>query len=282
MTHTAPMLDPRRIHAAVVRALEEDLGGGDATARACVTEGAVGAGALLAREPCVVAGLDAAALAFRHLDPEFHWQGALADGLEAAAGVELARVHGRARALISAGRVAVNLLGRLSGIATLTRRYVEALAGTRARVRGTRFGTPGLRFLESHAIELGGGEAPRHGLDAGFRVHGWHAAAAGSMGAAVRLSVAAAAGREVAAALRHFEEIPEALEAGAASLALPELTLLQVRDAVALVAGRAAVEATAGDPAEARALAEAGVDVVRVPALTTAAPHAAIVFEAVE
>lgn len=279
MTQTAPMLDPRRIRAAVVAALEEDLGAGDLTTSRVVPEDVMAAGALVARQPLVVAGLDAAALAFRHLDPDFRWEGVLADGLDAKSGTVLARVKGRARALISAERVVLNFLGRLSGVATLTRRYVEAVTGTRARVRGTRVSTPGLRFLESHAIELGGGVAALDGLDAGLCVGPGHMLAAGGTAMAVKAAVAGAGGRDVLAAPRRFEEIPEALAAGAAVLLLPPLTVVQVRDALALVAGRATVEAAAADPEEARALAEAGVDVVRVAALTAAAPHAEVALE---
>ena len=157
---------PERVARLVRASLDEDIGAGDLTTAATVPEGARACGLLIAKQELVVAGLDVALAAFRALDPAAAWQPEGSDGDRFFPGTVIGAVSGRARALLTAERVALNFLQRLSGVATLTRRFVDAVAGTGARVRDTRKTTPQLRFLEKYAVEVGGGVPHRAGLDA--------------------------------------------------------------------------------------------------------------------
>jgi nicotinate-nucleotide pyrophosphorylase (carboxylating) len=264
----------------VREALDEDVGEGDVTTLATVPEQARARGVLLAKQELVLAGLDVAASAFRLLDPNAAWEPASADGERVAPGTALVRIAGQARALLSAERVALNFLQRLSGIATLTRRFVDAVAGTRARIRDTRKTTPLLRFLEKHAVELGGGVPHRAGLDAGVLVKDNHARLAGTVGEAARRALAGASGLEVEVEVERLEQIDEVLEAGAHLILLDNFTPEQARAAIARIAGRVPVEVSGGVRLEnVRAYAEAGCDFIAVGALTHSAPAADISLE---
>jgi len=257
---------------AVLAALAEDIGAGDVTTEATVAEDAVGTGELLLKEPGVVCGLRAAESTFRALDPELRFEALASDGDEVAEPpVVVARVTGSERAILTGERVALNFLGRLSGIATLTRRYVDAVDGTGAAVLDTRKTTPGLRALEKHAVACGGGRNHRFGLDDAVLIKDNHLRAAGSVADAVRL-VRATSDLPIEVECETLPQVGEALELGVDAILLDNMTLDELREAVSLTAGRARLEASGGVNLDTiRAIAETGVDEISVGALTHSA-----------
>jgi nicotinate-nucleotide pyrophosphorylase (carboxylating) len=257
---------------AVLAALAEDIGAGDVTTEATVPEHAVGTAELLVKEPGVVCGLRAVESTFRALDPDIGFEALASDGdaIDEPPAV-VARVAGSERAILTGERVALNFLGRLSGIATLTRRYVEAVEGTGAAVLDTRKTTPGLRALEKHAVAAGGGRNHRFGLDDAVLIKDNHLRAAGSVADAVRL-VRAASDLPIEVECETLTQVAEALEADVDAILLDNMTLADLREAVALTAGRARLEASGGVSLETiRAIAETGVNEVSVGALTHSA-----------
>jgi nicotinate-nucleotide pyrophosphorylase (carboxylating) len=257
----------------VVRAsLAEDLGGGDVTTDATVDESATGTAVLVTRAPGVVAGLDAAEAVFRALDPDVEVERLAEDGDVLPGPAPVARVTGSLRAILTGERTALNLLGRLSGIATATRRYVDAVEGTGVAILDTRKTTPGLRALEKQAVAAGGGRNHRFGLDDGVLVKDNHLAATGSIRAAVgRLRTVTDLPIEVECDT--LEQLEQALAAGADAILLDNMSLDELRRAVAFTAGRARLEASGGITLETvRAIAETGVDEISVGALTHSAP----------
>ena len=255
-------------------ALEEDVGPGDRTAEACVPSGASGAGLIVAKETLVVSGVSAAARVFRALAPASELEALKGEGEEAGPGEGVLRIRGPLRAILTGERTALNLLQRLSGIATLTRRYVQALSGTRTRLLDTRKTTPGLRALEKAAVRAGGGLNHRHALFDGILVKDNHAAAAGGIGEAVRRARAAAILlSKVEAEVSTPQQIEEALKAGADMLLLDNLGDEELRAAVQQVAGRVPLEASGGMTLDRLPrVAATGVDYVSVGALTHSAP----------
>jgi nicotinate-nucleotide pyrophosphorylase (carboxylating) len=257
----------RIVHAA----LAEDIGGGDVTTEATVPEDAIGTAELLVKEPGVVCGLRAAEVTFRALDPEIQFEAFTADGDVVDAATVVARVSGSERAILTGERVALNFLGRLSGIATLTRRYVQAIDGTGAAVLDTRKTTPGIRALEKYAVVSGGGRNHRFGLDDAVLVKDNHLRAAGSIAAAVEL-VRAATDLPVEVECDTLDQVREALEAGVDAILFDNMSLVQLRQAVALAGGRARLEASGGVSLDTiRPIAETGVDEISVGALTHSA-----------
>jgi nicotinate-nucleotide pyrophosphorylase (carboxylating) len=257
----------RIVHAA----LAEDIGAGDVTTEATVPTDASGTAALLVKEPGVVCGLRAVEVTFRALDPEIAFEAFAEDGDAVEAPAVVARVSGSQRAILTGERVALNFLGRLSGIATLTRQYVDAVAGTSAAVLDTRKTTPGLRALEKHAVAAGGGRNHRFGLDDAVLIKDNHLRAAGSIGAAVEL-VRRSADLPVEVECDTLEQVGEALEANVDAILLDNMTPDELREAVVLVDGRARLEASGGVTLETiRAVAETGVDEISVGALTHSA-----------
>jgi nicotinate-nucleotide pyrophosphorylase (carboxylating) len=264
----------------VREALDEDVGEGDVTTLATVPEDARARGTLLAKQELVVAGLEVAVTAFRLLDPEVVWEPSRDEGERVGPGETLGRISGRAQALLAGERVALNFLQRLCGVATLTRRFVEAVAGTKARIRDTRKTTPLLRFLEKHAVEVGGGLAHRPSLDAAVLVKDNHARLVGSVGEAARRAVAGAGGLEVEVEIESVAQVDEALGSGAGMILLDNFTPQQVREAVARIAGRVPVEVSGGVRLEnVRAYAEAGCEFIAIGALTHSAPGVDISLE---
>jgi nicotinate-nucleotide pyrophosphorylase (carboxylating) len=252
-------------------ALAEDVGEGDVTTDATVGEDAVGTAEIVVREPGVVCGLAVAETVFRALDPELRFEALVEEGAAVAASTSVARVVGPERAILTGERTALNFLARLSGIATLTRRYVEAVTGTGAAILDTRKTTPGLRALEKHAVATGGGRNHRFGLDDGVLVKDNHLRAAGSVAAAVE-RVRAATPLPVEVECDTLEQVGEALAAGVEAILLDNMTLEELRDAVSLVRGRVRLEASGGVTLEnVRAVAETGVDEISVGALTHSA-----------
>lgn len=228
------------------------------------------------REAIVVAGLPLAEAFFRSLDREVEIERLVEDGAAAEAGADLLRLKGRARALLTAERSALNIVQHLSGIATLTRRYVEAIAGTGAVLLDTRKTIPGLRILEKYATRMGGAHNHRMGLWDAAMIKDNHVAVAGGVAAAVRRAAAAGIGRIIVEVDR-LDQIEPALAAGATHLLLDNMDVPTLREAVALVAGRVPTEASGGVTLETiRAKAETGVTYVSVGRITQSAPAADI------
>jgi nicotinate-nucleotide pyrophosphorylase (carboxylating) len=257
---------------AAARALAEDLAGyGDITGSAFAGDGAA---RVVAREDGVLSGLAAFAATAALADPELRVDYSAADGDRFAAGDELAGLRGPLTGILAAERTALNFLCRLSGVATLTAAYVAETSGTRARIAATRKTTPGLRALEKEAVVHGGGTPHRFGLFDGAMIKDNHVAAAGGVRAAVDLVRAGAAHvHALEVEVDTLEQLDEALEAGAGIVLLDNMDTAAVREAVARVAGRALVEVSGGVRlVRVRELAQAGVDVISVGALTTRAP----------
>lgn len=259
----------------VVRmALAEDLGrAGDVTAQACIPAGTRMKAVFAARKPGVLAGIGCVRAALRALDPSASIRAPLADGSAFEAGAVLAEVEADARALLAAERTALNLLGRLCGIATLTRTYVQAVAGTGAVVTDTRKTTPGLRALEKHAVACGGGTNHRFGLDDAILIKDNHVALAGGVGEAVRRARGAVGHlMKVEVEIDRLDQLDEAVAEGPDVIMLDNFSLEDLRSAVARVAGRITLEASGGVTLQTvRAIAETGVNVISVGALTHSA-----------
>ncbi len=268
----------------VVRmALAEDLGrAGDVTAQACIPEGARMRAVFAARKAGVLAGIDCVRLAVLAMDPEASVTLALRDGDAFEAGAVLAEVEADARAFLAAERTALNLLGRMCGIATLTRAYVSAVAGTTARIADTRKTTPGLRALEKHAVLCGGGVNHRFGLDDAILIKDNHVAVCGSVGEAVRRARAAAGHlMKVEVEVDGLDQLDQALAERPDVIMLDNFTLPMLREAVVRVAGRITLEASGGVNLDTvAAIAGTGVDVISVGALTHSAPSLDIGLDA--
>ena len=272
------VLTAREIREAVRRALAEDLGGGDVTTRAVVPATAQARAHVVAREPVVVAGLAFAEAAFQAMSPHVRLLRNVSDGDEVRAAMPLLTVSGPAQALLSAERVALNFLQRLSGIATLTARYVAAIAGTQARILDTRKTTPGWRRFEKYAVACGGGTNHRFGLFDQVLIKDNHLA---TLAGRHRDPVAVAVQRARTAFPRlrievetdTLRQVRQAVAAGAEIILLDNMPLALLRKAVTLVRGRALTEASGGVTLQtARAIAETGVDYISVGALTHSAP----------
>jgi nicotinate-nucleotide pyrophosphorylase (carboxylating) len=260
---------------AVAEALAEDLGmGGDITTEATVPAGTRASGIIAARKAGTVAGVQLAAAAFKTIDPFVEFEVVAGDGERVEAGGIIARVKGDARALLTAERTALNFLGRLSGIATLTARYVSAIAGTRARIVDTRKTTPGQRALEKFAVRCGGGVNHRFGLFDAVLIKDNHIVAAGGVGAALQRARAHAGHMvKVEIEVTSLDELDDALQLNPDAVLLDNMPLELLETAVAEVAGRVITEASGGVNLETvRAIAETGVDHISVGALTHSAP----------
>lgn len=270
-------LEQEQIVKAVTLALAEDLGPGDATTLATVPESARGAATMRTREKLVLAGIGLAEAAFRQLSPGVEILCQAEDGQKLAADVSLLSIRGQARAILSAERVALNFVQRLSGIATLTAQFVDAVEGTGAEILDTRKTTPGLRLLEKYAVACGGGTNHRTGLYDMVLIKDNHLAALkGESPNAVAAAVARARDKypklKVEVEADSLEQVDQALEAGADFILLDNMTVIQLRLAVQKCKGRAQTEASGGiNLATVRAVAETGVDFISVGALTHSA-----------
>jgi nicotinate-nucleotide pyrophosphorylase (carboxylating) len=257
--------------------LAEDVGAGDATTDASIDENAVCDARIVVKEPGVVCGLKAAAAVFESLGARL--EPLVADGDRVEPG-PVARVEGPARPVLTGERLALNLLGRLSGIATLTRRYVDAVEGTGATILDTRKTTPGLRELEKEAVRCGGGTNHRIGLDDGVLIKDNHLRLASSIADAVRR--ARSTGLPVEVECDTLDQVGEALAAGADRILLDNMSLDELSAAVSLAAGRTELEASGGVSLDTvRAIAETGVDFISVGALTHSAPALDVSLEVV-
>ncbi|MEA2159884.1 MAG: hypothetical protein QOD66_2264 [Solirubrobacteraceae bacterium] len=256
----------------VSRALAEDIGSGDVTTAATVPASARARALITQKAPGVLFGLDLAGAVFRALDPEIDVQARSREGQWRERG-EVLSVEGSARAILTGERTALNFLQRLSGVATLTARCVQAIEGTGARILDTRKTTPGLRALEKAAVAAGGGTNHRAGLYDAILIKENHAALAGGVGAAVRQAAEYAPSLPLEVECRTLAEVDEALSAAAPRILLDNMTVEELAAAVAHVAGRAELEASGGLTLETlRAVASTGVQFISVGALTHSAP----------
>src|SRR3954449_11219569 len=258
----------------IQRVLAEDLGtGGDVTSRVTITEEARFTAEMNARQTIVVAGVEIAGAFFKALDPDVQIEALARDGDRVEHGTTLMRLSGNARAMLAAERSALNTLQHLSGIATMTRQYVDAIAGTGAVLIDTRKTLPGLRVLEKYAVRMGGAQNHRMRLDDGILIKDNHVAVCGGVAEAVRRARAADTGLQVQVEVDRLDQIEPALAAGADRLLLDNMPPPLLRQAVVLVAGRVPLEASGGVNLETiRAIAETGVDFVSLGRITQSAP----------
>lgn len=264
------MLSREQVQRVVDMALAEDAPFGDVTSQVFVPAEAVARGSVVAREPGVLAGTDVLRQTFMTVDPRVVVEPLVADGERFAAGDVLARVQGPARAVLQGERVSLNLVQRMSGIATLTSRYVEAVSGTDVRVVDTRKTTPGLRALERHAVRCGGGHNHRFSLSDAVMAKDNHLALVPDVTAAVRAARATLPHTmHVEVEVDRLDQVEAVLAGGVDTIMLDNFTLDELREGVALVAGRAIVEASGGITLETIGeVARTGVDVISVGALT--------------
>lgn len=277
-------LDDILVRPIVDHALAEDLGrAGDITGQACIDPDARLSVVWASRQDGRVSGLSCARLSLAALDPTATFEVVTPDGADAAPGAILARADGNARAVLAAERTGLNLLGRLSGIATLTRAYVRLVEGTGATIVDTRKTTPGLRALEKYAVRCGGGVNHRFGLDDAILIKDNHVAACGGVGEAVRRARAHAGHLvKVEVEVDGLDQLDEALKHGPDVVMLDNFSLDDLKTAVRLAKGRAVLEASGGvNLTTVRAIAETGVDVISVGALTHSAPVLDIGLDAV-
>jgi nicotinate-nucleotide pyrophosphorylase (carboxylating) len=258
----------------VSRVLAEDLGkGGDVTSNATIAEGERFTATMSCRQAIVVVGLDIAAAFFRRLDPDVRIEQLAKDGDALDLRAELMRLEGKTRPMLAAERSALNALQHLSGIATLTREYVRAIAGTGAVLLDTRKTIPGLRVLEKYAARMGGAQNHRMRLDDGVLIKDNHVAVCGGVAEAVRRAKAANTGLQVQVEVDRIDQIEPALSAGADRLLLDNMPEHVLREAVALVAKRVPLEASGGVTLETiRPIAETGVDYISAGRITQSAP----------
>lgn len=272
------------IEPTVRSALAEDLGrAGDITAQACIDADAQMSVVFATRQNGVVAGLACARLAILALDPKASFEAVVKDGDGVEAGAVLAKVTGNARAILSAERTALNLMGRLSGVATLTRAYVDQTQGTAARIVDTRKTTPGLRHLEKYAVRCGGGVNHRFGLDDAILIKDNHVAACGGVANALKRARAFAGHlTKVELEVDSLEQLSEALPHGADVIMLDNFSPEDLKTAVALAGDKVVLEASGGVNLQTvRAIAQSGVQVISVGALTHSAPVLDIGLDAV-
>ena len=273
-TLAAPLPSP--IVECLERALAEDIGPGDATTNYIVPAEAVLRGRILAKDTGVVAGLDIAKAVFLMLEDQIAFIPTVAEGAQVTSGTVLANISGSARALLTGERTALNFLGRMSGIATLTRQFVDQVSGTSARILDTRKTAPGLRIIDKLAVRRGGGENHRMGLFDMVLIKDNHIDFAGSITAAVERVRAAGTTLEIEVEARTLADVQEALGLGVERILLDNMTPEVMRQAVTLNGGRAKLEASGNVMLEnVRQIAETGVDFISVGSLT----HSAKVFD---
>ena len=268
------MLDPYLVNRLIDLWLAEDIGHGDVTTLTMIDADAEGAFHMNARQPLSLAGIDVAAACFRRYDSTLQIAVTSKDGDRVAPKTKLLRVKGKARSLLTVERTALNIVQHLSGIATETARWMDAIKGTKAKLIDTRKTTPGLRALQKHAVVCGGGANHRLGLDSGVMIKDNHIAVAGSIAKAVeRARNEAPALIKIEVECDRLEQVREALAAKADVIMLDNMALDQLREAVAIVSGRIPLEASGGVKFETvRAIAETGVDYISSSKMIQAAP----------
>jgi nicotinate-nucleotide pyrophosphorylase (carboxylating) len=264
------MIDRLYLDRVIERALDEDMPLGDLTTDALVPEDATCRAVLLAKSPVVLAGLDVARRAFEILDPAVSFQAHFRDGDRVPKGARIADLAGNTKAVLKAERTALNLLQRMCGIATRTAAYVAAVQGTKARIVDTRKTAPGLRRIDKYAVVAGGGSNHRHGLSDGVLIKDNHIVAAGGIRPAVERARAAVPHTvRIEVETESLAQVREALDCRADIIMLDNMDLAGMREAVALIAGRALVEASGNvNMDRVRGIAETGVDLISIGELT--------------
>lgn len=278
-THTEPEFlkgfSPE-IADSIRQALAEDIGSGDVTTDSIVPTDATITGQIVAKQDGIIAGLDVAAGVFYLLDEQVSFESSAIEGSSVKNGTEVARLSGPTRSILTAERTALNFLGRISGIATLTRRFVNAVAGTRAKILDTRKTAPGLRAIDKLAVLRGGGYNHRRGLFDMILIKDNHIASAGSLANAVSRARASGVDLEIEVEAATLDDVKEAIELGVERILLDNMSLDMLKEAVRLTGDRAKLEASGNVTlANVRAIAETGVDFISVGALT----HSAQVFD---
>ena len=269
-------LSPLVIEPLVRMALAEDMGrGGDITTDAVIPAAARATVVMAARDAGVIAGLDMAEAAFRMLDPAVRFRRMVPEGADIAAGGDILEIEGAACAILTAERVALNFMTHLSGIATLTRRMVQAVGNNKARIAATRKTTPGLRVIEKYAVQVGGGVPHRYGLDDAVLIKDNHIAIAGDIRAAIRAAKNRAGHMvKIEVEIDTLAQLDDVLAEGVDIIMLDNMSLGDMAEAVKTVAGRALVEASGGVTlVRISAIAATGVDLISSGALTHSAPH---------
>jgi nicotinate-nucleotide pyrophosphorylase (carboxylating) len=277
-----PALPPQRTWLPLVElAVSEDVGAGDATTPLVVEAGRQGSAIIEAREPLVVCGLEIAFSVFREINRQIQLRATIRDGERAEPGDILATVAGDLRGILAAERTALNFAMRMCGVATWTRRFVDAVAGTGVRIVDTRKTLPGWRSLDKYATSVGGAANHRVGLYDGILLKDNHVAIAGGVGLAVKAALASApANLRVSVEVESEAQAVEAVESGADFLLLDNLTLPEMQSIAALLAGRAQLEVTGGvHLGNVREIAETGVHRISIGALTHSAPAADVALE---
>jgi nicotinate-nucleotide pyrophosphorylase (carboxylating) len=255
-------------------ALTEDLGrGGDITTDAVIPAETKMQAVMKSREPGVAAGYDAARLALKLVDPQATWATLVGEGVVFSKGAELVRIEGSARSVLMAERTMLNFIGPLSGVATLTRKFVDAISGANAKIVCTRKTTPGFRALEKRAVRLGGGVNHRLGLDDAILIKDNHIAAAGGVAAALKRARASVGHlRSIEIEVENLDQLREALKYSPDAILLDNMSIATLKEAVGIVGGKAKTEASGGVRLETvKAIAETGVDYISVGALTHSA-----------
>jgi nicotinate-nucleotide pyrophosphorylase (carboxylating) len=269
-----PPLPDQVIEPLVRLALQEDLGrGGDVTTDAVVPATVRMKAVMKAREPGIAAGYDAARLALRLIDPQATWTTLVGEGVQFSRGADLVRIEGSARSVLTAERTMLNFIGPLSGVASLTGKFVVAISGTISKITDTRKTTPGFRALEKRAVRLGGGVNHRLGLDDAILIKDNHIAAAGGVGPALKRARASVGHlRSIEIEVENLDQLLEAMKHHPDAVLLDNMPIAMLKEAVGIVAGRAKTEASGGVRLETvRSIAETGVDYISVGALTHSA-----------
>jgi len=272
------MLQRAEIRRIIEDALREDIGPGDVTTGTVLTGREKGRARAVAKSDMIIAGIHVFEGVFMAVDPGIRFRGKIRDGQPAKKGDVIAEVSGRLDSILRAERVALNFFQRMCGIATLTRRYVEEVKGTRARILDTRKTVPGLRVLDKYAVRTGGGQNHRFALYDGILIKDNHITAAGGITAAVKRAAAAKTpGLKIEVEVKNLKEVREALRAGADMIMLDNMSLTEMEKAVRLIAGRVPVEASGNvSLLNVRKVAETGVDYISAGALTHSVPAADI------
>jgi len=257
----------------ISNALREDIGPGDLTTEALIQPDIEGKAELIAKEPLILAGIEMAREVFHQVNQDINFLGRHPDGEDLSSSTVIATISGPLRSLLTAERVALNLLQRLSGIATLTRQYVNGIEGTKARIVDTRKTTPGLRALEKYAVTIGGGKNHRFGLFDGILIKDNHIAAVGSLTEAVkRAREKAPHTLKIEVETENLDQVREAISAGAEIIMLDNMDIETMKEAVKLINGKALIEASGGISLNnVRQVAETGVDLISVGAITHSA-----------
>ncbi|MBI5199826.1 MAG: carboxylating nicotinate-nucleotide diphosphorylase [Nitrospirae bacterium] len=262
------------IRSVIIKALEEDIGHGDITTSAIIRDGIEAKGLIIAKEDLVLAGVGVASECFKTLDPKIIFKGRFGDGNKVKAGKVIAEVKGNAQTILMAERVALNFLQRLSGIATLTSKYVEKIKGTKAKIVDTRKTTPGRRSLEKYAVRMGGGFNHRFGLYDAILIKDNHIALSGSIRKAVEKTKGKTSHTTtIEVEAKSLKEVKDALQAGVDIIMLDNMDLETTRKAVKLIKGKALIEASGNINLDnVREMAKTGVDLISIGALTHSAP----------